>query len=763
MKQSNALDLLGANDPRSTSIGIIYVSPTDDRKSVLAAIITQEKLGRKQVAVVLPNQNKAFQRPVDFDDLKSMRRKLQTQIVFIAPSGPGPAEFARQRRFPVYSTLESYAKALRDEEGSNTSGKKPSWFGSGKPKTVDRSQINENVQPRPASSPPVDGGKNKTDNSVASFATGMAAGALAGGGAALIADHGHNQPAGLSDDGDILPPANPFNIDSHDHDLNETGEADSAGGPKAIELPTQRKTTGVLSSPSASHTPTGAIIPPIPSDPMAQRTPPDPMVLADAQAGSGTPTGRASKSSSGKIAAAGLGATLGSAGSQPRIVSGSTVPPMRANPGGGSNNPRRRNNRFLLIGVILVIVTLLIACAGTAYAQPVLFKQMTSMIPGFSQPATITITPSSKIVSNSYVVTGVTGNADPAKRQVAVRPLTASASSPAKTVTATGVEKTPGIPSQGTLTFFNGSNSIQSVAANTLITSSSGISVVTDSLLIIPAANPPNFGIRSVSAHSTRGGAASNIAALDISQSCCVAGNFITVKNQTAFTGGHDPQSFTVLQQSDIDNAVNSVENQLTQQATASLQNQVHSSEQLAGTVQCKPIVNANHNAGERVANATVGVSVNCNGQAYDHQGAQDMLKNLLQNMANTDPGPGYTLVGNVQTQITVQSAGQNNVSLLATGKGIWAYKFDNAQKQALAKLIAGKKVSVVQNLLKSQKMIGNATFQVNGDTLPADAGQISIVVQDVPGLQGDGTPPIAPTITGTGPVNTQSGTNGKG
>ncbi len=235
------------------------------------------------------------------------------------------------------------------------------------------------------------------------------------------------------------------------------------------------------------------------------------------------------------------------------------------------------------------------------------------------------------------------------------------------------------------------------------------------------------------------------------------------MKNQTAFTGGQDPQSFTVLQQSDIDNAVNSVESQLTQQTTTSLQNQVHSGEQLVGAVQCKPIVNANHNAGERVANATLGISVNCNGQAYDHQGARDMLKNLLQNMANTDPGPGYTLAGNVQTQITVQSAGQNNVSLLATGKGIWAYKFDDAQKQAMAKLIAGKKVSVAQSLLKSQKTIGNVTFQANGDTLPADANQISIIVQDVPGLQGNGTPPITPTITGTSPVNTPSGSNGKG
>src|SRR6266566_1248409 len=117
MRQGNGSELLGMNDPRSQSIGIIYVSPNDDRKSVLAAILTQEKLGRKQVAVVLPiQQNKAYQRPVDFDDLKSMRRKLQAQIIFVAPPGPGPAEFARQRRFTVYSSIESYKRALQEEK-----------------------------------------------------------------------------------------------------------------------------------------------------------------------------------------------------------------------------------------------------------------------------------------------------------------------------------------------------------------------------------------------------------------------------------------------------------------------------------------------------------------------------------------------------------------------------------------------------------------------------------------------------------------------
>src|SRR5438045_8783092 len=108
MRQSTGVELLGANDSRSASIGVIHVAPTDDRRSVLAAILTQEKLGRRQVVIELPGQNKAFQRPADFDDLKNMRRKLQAQLIFIVPQGVALAEFARQRLFPVYTTLEGY-------------------------------------------------------------------------------------------------------------------------------------------------------------------------------------------------------------------------------------------------------------------------------------------------------------------------------------------------------------------------------------------------------------------------------------------------------------------------------------------------------------------------------------------------------------------------------------------------------------------------------------------------------------------------------
>jgi len=166
MRQDDGSELLGANDPRSATIGVIHVAPNDDRQSVLAAILTQDKLGRKQVAVVLPEDNRAFQRPIDFDGLKNMRRGLKAQIVFVAPSGPGPAEFARQRRFPVYSSLESFVESLQDESSAPEEDTQKGWsFGRRKkarkvdPETPVPLPTNttedEQTQPLPGSSTPL--------------------------------------------------------------------------------------------------------------------------------------------------------------------------------------------------------------------------------------------------------------------------------------------------------------------------------------------------------------------------------------------------------------------------------------------------------------------------------------------------------------------------------------------------------------------------------------------------------------------------------
>src|SRR2546421_6662825 len=153
MRQGNGSDLLGPNDPRSATIGIIYVAPNDDRESVLAAILTQEKLGRKQIAIVLPNQNKAFQRPVDFDGLKNMRRKLQANLIIVASQGSGPAEFARQRRFTYFTSLENYGQSLRDENEVSRATKR-SWFGGRTRRPPAETSASQSIEDRPTGTLP---------------------------------------------------------------------------------------------------------------------------------------------------------------------------------------------------------------------------------------------------------------------------------------------------------------------------------------------------------------------------------------------------------------------------------------------------------------------------------------------------------------------------------------------------------------------------------------------------------------------------------
>jgi hypothetical protein len=115
MRQGNGTDLLGMNDPRSATIGVIYVSPTDDRTSVFAAILTQEKLKREHILIVLPDNNKAFESAQDFDDLKTVKRKLNGDLIFVAPEDSKTADMARQRQFPVYASLEEYTELLRED------------------------------------------------------------------------------------------------------------------------------------------------------------------------------------------------------------------------------------------------------------------------------------------------------------------------------------------------------------------------------------------------------------------------------------------------------------------------------------------------------------------------------------------------------------------------------------------------------------------------------------------------------------------------
>ncbi len=173
----------------------------------------------------------------------------------------------------------------------------------------------------------------------------------------------------------------------------------------------------------------------------------------------------------------------------------------------------------------------------------------------------------------------------------------------------------------------------------------------------------------------------------------------------------------------------------------AALKAQLHPGEQFFSSPLCMPGITSDHQAADRATSVSVTVAVTCTGEVYDHQAAQSVAANLLRQEAARDPGSGYALVGNLVTdvrQVSLTDAKKGTLSLMVEAEGVWVYQFGAAQKQALAKLLAGKSTQNTQTLLLEQKGVTTAAIQFSGsneNTLPSDPTQIIIVVQKVAGL----------------------------
>ncbi len=786
MRQGNGSDLLGLKDPRSTKIGIIYVGPNDDRKNVLTAILTQEKLGRKQIAIVLPqNQpNKAFQRPQDFDDLKAVRRKLRAQLIFIAPPGSDPAEFARQRRFSVYSSLESYTNALRAESSPNetpTKQKKGRLFSFGekavplataiagraaiiglsskngrsfsvtpsKPNNTIAKNISNRAHSPYADLPTVDLGQQAplSQRSGASSLPTSATGtmdtssppttdkksvATASSTADLITQD-TQQPVDLDmpstsmdEDWDALPPA-------------PLVSSTQTNAPVA-SLPPDTTPSSTLSS--APETPDSTIeagpeLPPSPQASPDRSTAKPPTVGAESTATSiGQPSiaslanNRSSQGHhTGKTAA--MIGTKAVAPVQQKVGMGHSS--VRSNQSTQAEITHKRSSSNNLNEVFAIIAILLLLGAGIASCESGFLN------PFASAKTVITITPRSNVEQDSYVIQAVTSHADPAKRQVSLRLLTFSPPQQSKSVTATGHAQTAAKAATGQLTFYNGSATQDYwVGSDTTIPGSNGVSVVPDSPVDVPVSNPPTFGSITVNAHVTTSGTNGNMAAGAINGTCCAASGNITVVG-SAFTGGQDGENYTYLQQSDVDNVVNQLKPVLSQQAQKGFNSQIKPNEQLVGTPQCTTTPKADQpigKQGKNVTSANITVNATCTGFVYDASGARTLVQKLLTRNAASSLGQGYVLAGTIITKPTVTDVQDDIVTLQVAAAGIWYYQFDDSQEQTLAKQLVNASRATAQKLLNGSNWIANAKIDLadGGDTLPNDPNQIRIAVAGVSG-----------------------------
>ncbi len=116
---------------------------------------------------------------------------------------------------------------------------------------------------------------------------------------------------------------------------------------------------------------------------------------------------------------------------------------------------------------------------------------------------------------------------------------------------------------EGTLTLYNGSILNQALPAGFIVTSTSGIEIVTDESVTIPPGNAPNYGTATVTAHAAKAGADGNIAAYAIN---AVYGADVYIKNLWAFSGGADAQTTIYATDNDIHRALTTARTTLSAQ-----------------------------------------------------------------------------------------------------------------------------------------------------------------------------------------------------
>ena len=329
-----------------------------------------------------------------------------------------------------------------------------------------------------------------------------------------------------------------------------------------------------------------------------------------------------------------------------------------------------------------------------------------------SSSAKVTMTQAAYELTDNYIFTGVTHSISQAKTQ-------------SITVPATNPVLIPGRSATGTLTFHNTQipcTVARVIPAGTVFTDSHGISVVTDHVAILGASC-----IATAPAHAVKTGPTGNIGAHDIKQNYQTT---IIVDNPAAFAGGRFDQSYTTVQQSDIDQAASSLEVRLKQETLNVLHMQLQTNEQFVSPPICKSKVTSDHQVNDATTNLTVVLTETCKAELYNSQEILTRSEQMLNARAQALFGPNYTLTGDINAEIThVATDVKHGTLITVVASGLWTYQFSSARADQLARLIAGKGKQDAQSILSDQKGVQSVSITIsnNDNTMPNDASSINI------------------------------------
>ncbi len=276
-------------------------------------------------------------------------------------------------------------------------------------------------------------------------------------------------------------------------------------------------------------------------------------------------------------------------------------------------------------------------------------------------------------------------------RQLAPVALTRTATNPT-----TGKGHQDARAATGTLTFYNGLFTVQTIAQGTVFTGADGVKVLTDQAVSIPPNNPPEDGQATITAQALNVGAVGNIRAGDINTTIS---NGVLVKN-SQFIGGRDARDYQAVAQRDLDTLTAKLQQQLIQAMPRAFSTRPS---EVATPINCTFVESADHRAGEEAKTLTIHASKTCSAIVYNQNALQQKVSTIFN---ATRPGKQYELVSSVQTHNIISLS-----PLTVRVSGSWSYVFTSDYEQFLAQQIQGDTPAQARAYLFKTGLVSRVTI----------------------------------------------------
>jgi serine/threonine protein kinase len=350
---------------------------------------------------------------------------------------------------------------------------------------------------------------------------------------------------------------------------------------------------------------------------------------------------------------------------------------------------------------------------------------------GADPTATITISPQSKTVQNTYLLT-----ASPKATGINVSTRTIpdhfvfQTVSATQTTQATGSTTLPGTQAMGSILFVNQKNVPITVPTGYTFTSLAGVEVKTTQLVTVPSRQNGQNGTVSAAAIALNVGSEGNIAAGTISAKCCAG---LLASNPNAFTGGLDVRTVPVITQADLNRASSAVSAKLQRSALQQLVKKLSSDEVMTGLPTYSTSVTADTPVGTQASRVTVHIRITATGIAYHRMMLNQVATQLLTAQTSQTLGSNFHRSGTPTIDIpsVIQQGNDGLVYLSVPVHEVWLYQFSARAFNTWRQHIDG--LTIVAALAYLNQQAGVAAVSIHlpfgTDHLPTTLNQLQIIV----------------------------------